>query len=156
VGSCGNQYGGNLNRLVRRGAIAIVAILLALGGIRLASLWSLGRIGWYGGETLEIPANPDAGFHWPYRLYIPESAAPNQPVLLWLRPNNSAANDDFAVHDQKAGHLLAVSRRGAEALSSVVLVPSFHRPLAQVDVYTHSLDRETILAPPALGRLDLQ
>lgn len=147
-----------VRRWLRRLAISVAVLVLALASVRLASLWYVGRIGWYRGAWIEVEAAPGRGFHWPYRLYVPAALISGAPARLWVRPNNTGvgAHDDFAVHDADAAALLAVSRWEAEALAAVVLVPSFPRPRSQWRLYTHALDRDTALADPPLGALDRQ
>lgn len=141
-------------RLLIGSAMTAAAVGTVLGGIRMASLWSIGRIGWYDGAWIEVPAEPALGFHVPYRLYVP---AGDGPTRLWLRPNNSGVLDDsLAPHHEDAGRLLAASRWQADALDAVVLVPSFVRPASDPGLYTHALDADSLTAPPPYGRPDLQ
>jgi dienelactone hydrolase len=60
------------------------------------------------------------------------------------------------VHDRAAEQLLLRNRRTARDLGVALLVPSFPRPAKQWRVYTHALDRDTVLARPPLGKLDRQ
>lgn len=135
--------------------LAAVLVLLGLAvGLRVMSLWQMGRIGFYPGTIHTRQARPEGGFHWPYRLYIPQDGA----RWLWVRTNNSSAgvSDHFQQHDDDALALLEVSRRPAEALGAAVLVPSFPRPASDPLIYTHALDRDTVLEPPPLGGLHTQ
>ena len=111
--------------LLTRLGLALGLLALAAAGARVYSLWSLGRIGFYSGEWSEHAADPDAGYDWPFRAYVPSSIEPGAPLRIWVRPNNTGVgtSDDFAVHDEDAEHLLQVSRWQAEELGAVVLVP---------------------------------
>lgn len=145
----------NTRRILTRAAAGLVLVVLTLVALRLANRWYLGHYGWYEGEQLEVEAKPEAGFDAPYLAYVPASAE-GAPLRLWLRPNNSGPSDDPEVHLESARAQLAVSRWQAERLGAVVLVPVFPRPGEDWMVYTHALDRDTVLAERPLGRPDLQ
>lgn len=114
--------------------------------------------------TPEIPvetvaAAPEKGFNYPYLLRVPEGAGP-QPQVLIVEPNNTGAiSDDFAVHVSAAERLArnSVGQFVARRLSIPLLVPVFPRPQTEWQIYTHLLDRDTILVESGpLKRLDLQ
>ena len=142
-------------RILKRIALASVVCVLGVLAARHGQRWYLGHYGWYEGELLEVAADPSAGFDAPYLAYVPASAE-GQPLRLWLRPNNSGPSDDPEHHLDSARAQLAVSRWQAEQLGAVVLVPVFPRPGEDWMVYTHALDRDTVLAERPLGRPDLQ
>ncbi len=106
-------------------------------------------------ELHAVPADPAQGFSWPYYLGIPPALSPDAALL--VEPNNTgAASDDFAVHDRAAEALGAGLANYAAALGVPWLVPVFPRPQTP-PLYTHSLDRDTLLASaPGLERIDLQ
>jgi hypothetical protein len=114
------------------------------------------------GELSEVPAAPANGFHFPYLLFIPESAAAKRYDYLLVEPNNTGkASDDAEVHRNAAISLARDNSVGnfvARKLGVPLLVPIFPRPSSTADtLYTHSLDRDTILvADGPLRRLDLQ
>jgi hypothetical protein len=113
------------------------------------------------GELIEVPAEPAKGFHFPYLLFIPESAAAKRYEYLLVEPNNTGnVSDDFEVHRNAAVHLARDSSVGnfvARKLGVPLLVPIFPRPASNDRLYTHSLDRDTILITDGpLARLDLQ
>jgi hypothetical protein len=113
------------------------------------------------GELIEIPAAPDKGFHFPYLLFIPTSAAAKPYAYLLVEPNNTGkVSDDIEVHRNAAIELARDSSVGnfvARKLGVPLLVPIFPRPSSADRLYTHSLDRDTILvADRPLKRLDLQ
>jgi len=112
-------------------------------------------------ELIEIPASPDKGFHFPYLLFLPDSPEGNKYDYLLVEPNNTGrVSDDFEVHRAAAIALARDSSVGnfvAKALRIPLLVPIFPRPSSTKDVYTHSIDRDTILISSGpLKRLDLQ
>jgi dienelactone hydrolase len=109
------------------------------------------------GDTVlhAVPADPAQGFPWPYYLGIPPALSPHASLL--VEPNNTGAvSDDLAVHDRAAEALGAGLANYAAELGVPWLVPVFPRPQTP-PIYTHSLDRDTLLATaPGLERIDLQ
>ncbi|MCA1659145.1 MAG: hypothetical protein LC642_01175 [Verrucomicrobiaceae bacterium] len=113
------------------------------------------------GQLIEIPAAPEKGFNFPYLLFVPDSAEGKNYDFLLVEPNNTGrTSDDFEVHRAAATSLARDSSVGnwiAKALRIPLLVPIFPRPASTKDVYTHSIDRDTILISSGLlKRLDLQ
>ena len=113
------------------------------------------------GELIEVPAAPEKGFHFPYLIFIPESAAAKRYPYLLVEPNNTGkTSDDLEVHRTAAVALARDSSVGnyvAKKLGIPLLVPIFPRPSSDDNLYTHSFDRDTILiADGPLRRLDLQ
>lgn len=107
-------------------------------------------------DLTQVEACPSCGFHWPYFLYIPTN--PVSPLVLLVEPNNSGnVSDDNAWHTSKARDTLAIHAFLSERLGAPFLVPAFPRPASHSSVYTHALDRNTLLTTlPGLERLDLQ
>lgn len=113
------------------------------------------------GSLIEVPAAPEEGFNFEYVLFIPKSAAAKPYPYLLVEPNNTGRpDDDIGVHRSAAVALARDSSVGnfvAKALGIPLLVPVFPRPMSEHNVYTHSLDRDTILIENGpLRRLDLQ
>jgi hypothetical protein len=114
-----------------------------------------------GNSLIEVPAAPEKGFHFPYVIFIPKSAEGKPSSYLLVETNNTArVSDDLEIHRAAA---IAVARDSsvgnfvAMKLGVPLLVPVFPRPSSLDNVYTHSLDRDTILiADGPLKRLDLQ
>ncbi len=101
-------------------------------------------------EVVRVDAQTQKGFLYPYYLYIPpelqsekgKSAKQNLLVL----PNNTGKTDDsFAVHDRYARRNTEDLRRLASNLSVILLMPAFPRPNADWRIYTHALDRDSLL-----------
>ena len=108
---------------------------------------------------IEVSAVESSGFFFPYYLYIPKDLSRSEPIRLLIEPNNTGqAADDFEVHRASAKRLAtgAVSRL-ADRLRSPLLIPVFPRPRSQWKIYTHLLDRDSMLIRDGpLSRIDLQ
>ena len=107
-----------------------------------------------------VDADPEAGFHYPYYLHVPEETGPS---AILVEPTSSAEpSDDFSDHLAQAERRVgdATGRTIADELSVPFLHPVFPRPVSQpVDWthYTHSLDVETLtIKEGPLERIDLQ
>jgi hypothetical protein len=114
-----------------------------------------------GNSLIEVPAAPEKGFHFPYVIFIPNSAQGKASSYLLVEPNNTGrASDDLEIHRAAAIALARDSSVGnfvAKKVGIPLLVPVFPRPSSLDSVYTHSLDRDTILISDGpLTRLDLQ
>jgi hypothetical protein len=112
-------------------------------------------------SVIEVPAAPERGFQHPYVLFLPKRVEGGPPQYLLVEPNNTGRpDDDFEVHRTAAIRLARDSSVGnfvAVRLGIPLLVPVFPRPSSIEDVYTHSLDRDTILIREgALIRIDKQ
>ncbi|MFK8032336.1 MAG: hypothetical protein AB8G18_19070 [Gammaproteobacteria bacterium] len=107
-----------------------------------------------------IPANPDAGFNFPYILRTPTSAISDEHKYLIVESNNSGVNDSIQEHireTQESAMGYGVGSNLARQLNTPFLVPVFPRSKSDHLVYTHALDRDTLLLTDTLGkRLDLQ
>lgn len=110
--------------------------------------------------TLAVDAQPQAGFCWPYYLYLPNACLQpgERAYALLVSPNNSGkVDDDPGVHRQAAAQQMGGLRRLADRLDTPTLVPAFPRPADRWQLYTHALDRDTLLKGEGdLARLDLQ
>jgi len=120
-----------------------------------------------GMSVTRVDADPDAGFNYPYFLYVPpvKSSAASGPIL--VEPNNTGtASDDFELHRDRARRLAEGEWNGgsgrtlSDRLGVPFLVPAFPRPESEpVDWrhYVHQLDTETMrIESGELARVDLQ
>src|SRR5947208_2301963 len=109
---------------------------------------------------VEVPAVESSGFQFPYYLYVPKNLVGARPVRLLVQPNNTGqTTDDFEIHRNSAKRTASRgdTRRLADRLQVPLLVPVFPRPRAQWKIYTHSLDRDSLLVKEGpLVRIDLQ
>lgn len=112
-------------------------------------------------SLLIIPKNPAKGFHYDYLLFLPKGLPINKTLVLLVEPNNTGKlSDSIELHKKYAIDLASVSSVGnniSTELKIPLLVPAFPRPASHPLIYTHALDRETMLGEfPALIRPDLQ
>lgn len=111
---------------------------------------------------IHVTAEPDVGFNFPYYLFVSSSLISDAPTHLLVEPcNTGSSTDDFSAHDGQAGILArhGHANRIARALKVPLLVPVFPRPREgqRWRIYTHSLDRDTLLVKEdPLRRIDLQ
>lgn len=96
------------------------------------------------------------GFSWPYYLWVPDGLSPGATLL--VEPNNTGtASDWHGRHDAAARDLLRWRSTFAADLGTPLLVPTFPRPRSQWWIYTHAMDRDSLLTrAPGLERVDLQ
>ncbi|MBV8859167.1 MAG: hypothetical protein JOZ02_19700 [Acidobacteria bacterium] len=101
-------------------------------------------------EVVRVEAQPSKGFSYPYYFYVPPELSgekgKNVAQTLLVLPNNTGKPDDnFAVHDNSARRYIEDLRRLGSNLKVALLVPAFPRPAADWRVYTHALDRDSLL-----------
>ena len=107
-----------------------------------------------------VPARPDSGFQYPYILRFPDCDSKITPYLL-VEPNNTGkVSDDLEIHLEAAKLLAQESSVGsfvAEYLNAPLLVPAFPRSEIDWEVYTHALDRDSLLISSGpVMRIDMQ
>jgi hypothetical protein len=103
-------------------------------------------------ELIRIEASPADGFSYAYYLFIPESVtdapAPRTQRSLLVLPNNTGKiDDDIAVHDSDVKRKMGSIGSYLTTLGwkVPVLTPVFPRPASDNTIYTHSLDRDTMV-----------
>jgi predicted esterase len=113
-------------------------------------------------NIVKVEADAAKGFTYPYYLYIPDAlraeAAKNQAHNLLVAPNNTGAlNDDLAAHEKNVKQKMMQMGLAFGKLNVPVLMPVFPRPATDWKIYTHALDRDSMLTEKAeYKRLDLQ
>lgn len=78
-----------------------------------------------------IAANPSAGFHWPYYLYIPSQIT--NPHILVVSNNSPSASDDFADHLEAADFYYSIKKYWADSLQTAFILPVWPRPTGLYD-----------------------
>jgi dienelactone hydrolase len=100
-------------------------------------------------EVVRVEAQPAKGFLYPYYLYVPPELRGQdgraRQTLLVLPNNTGKLDDDFAVHDTYARRNTEDLRRLASNLDVALLMPAFPRPNSDWRIYTHALDRDSLL-----------
>ncbi len=102
------------------------------------------------------------GFSYPFYLYIPaamrEETAKTQTFTLLVIPNNTGTtDDDLAVHEANVKQKMSQNGLAFGKLNVPVLMPVFPRPKTDWKIYTHALDRDSLLTDKAeYKRFDLQ
>lgn len=153
----------------RRLILGLGALLLILAAALLV-LWQVGPPPGISRLLMEskiqrVEADPAAGFHWPYYLYVPKSArvrgARGETLHLLVLPNNTGEpSDDLAVHEEAARGKIDQYEDIPAHLGTPLLIPIFPRPwdvYLERDLYVHALDRRTLQTEiPDLERVDLQ
>jgi hypothetical protein len=111
-------------------------------------------------EPILIPANSEAGFEYPYYLLLPKSLSILEKQYLIVETNNSGVQSDFSTHIEKTRKEILGKGPGpmvADDLDMPLLLPVFPRSSDSVLVYTHALDRDSMLIKNDQSeRLDLQ
>jgi predicted esterase len=103
---------------------------------------------------------PEEGFEYPFVLRYPESGSNVTPFLI-VEPNNTGTvADDLNTHLESAMSLARGRPVGgfvAKYLNAPLLVPVFPRPKSDWHLYTHALDRDTMLISEGkMKRIDQQ
>lgn len=108
--------------------------------------------------VVEVPANPEKGFFYPFFLKVPEATETN--YLIVETNNTGKVTDDFNIHRNSARKAVLGNALGpwvSKKLKAPILVPVFPRSEKDWETYTHSLDRDTMLVGSGkLKRIDLQ
>jgi dienelactone hydrolase len=101
-------------------------------------------------EIIKIEAQPEKGFAYPYYLHVPpamrESKARKKTHSILVIPNNSGKiNNDLSFHEADAKRKMTQNAMIAAQLGTAVLMPVFPRPETDWKIYTHTLDRDSML-----------
>lgn len=113
-------------------------------------------------DIVRVEANPGEGFAYPYYLHIPAALRDvkergKEQTFIVLPNNTGKIDDDLAVHETNVKNQVERSRIAASTLGVVVLMPVFPRPKTDWKIYTHALDRDSMLTyKKEYARFDLQ
>ena len=114
------------------------------------------------GEIIKVEAQPNEGFSYPYYLYVPsrmreKSAAEEMQTLLVIPNNTGVLDDDLSVHEADVKRRIGQNKTIGSQLGAAVLMPVFPRPKTDWTIYTHALDRDSMITERAeYRRFDLQ
>jgi pimeloyl-ACP methyl ester carboxylesterase len=105
-----------------------------------------------------IEANPQAGFHWPYFLFMPDTVDAGSSIL--VEPNNDGLwGAPFETHEYWAAiRNEQLYLEFGRHLNTPMLTPVFPRPLTEdSNLYIHALSRAAMVhGDPRYARPDLQ
>lgn len=113
-------------------------------------------------EIVKIEAQTSKGFSYPYYLYVPaawrDAKAQRLTHTILVIPNNTGMNDDdLSVHDADAKKRITQNASFASRMGVAILMPVFPRPKTDWQIYTHALDRDSMLTGKSeYKRFDLQ
>lgn len=113
-------------------------------------------------QTDFIRTAPAKGFSYPYYLYVPPAlrganALKKTHTILVIPNNTGKINDDLAFHEADVKRKLTQIGMMSGNLNVIVLMPVFPRPETDWKIYTHALDRDSMLTDKrAYRRFDLQ
>jgi predicted esterase len=113
-------------------------------------------------ETIKVEAQPGQGFAYSYYLYVPpalrQESAKNKTHSLLVIPNNTGIlDDDLNIHEQNVKQKMLQVGLAFGKLNIPVLMPVFPRPKTDWKIYTHALDRDSMLTEKKeYQRFDLQ
>jgi predicted esterase len=113
-------------------------------------------------NVIKIEADSSKGFAYPYYLYVPgalreEKAKTGTHNLLVVPNNTGTVDDDLGVHEQNVKKKMGQVEMAFGNLNVPVLMPVFPRPKTDWKIYTHALDRDSLLTDKTeYKRFDLQ
>ena len=118
-----------------------------------------------GGDAPDIrkaEAQPARGFAYAYYLYVPkavrEAAGGKKEHTILVIPNNSGKlSDDLNMHEEDVKRKIRNNVQVADRINVALLMPVFPRPQTDWQIYTHALDRDSMLTgKKEFARFDLQ
>lgn len=113
-------------------------------------------------DIQKIEAKPKKGFAYSYFFYVPpelrDAKAEKQTHTILVIPNNSGKiDDDLSFHESDAKKRITQNAAFARQMKVAVLMPVFPRPETAWQIYTHALDRDSMLTgKKEYARFDLQ
>lgn len=115
-------------------------------------------------DLTRVDADPAKGFSYAYYLYIPkelkiQSEKEKLRSFLVIPNNSGQINDDISFHEADVKRKMSQIGRYmyGSGISAPILMPVFPRPATEHTIYTHSLDRDTMLTDKKqFSRFDLQ
>lgn len=105
-----------------------------------------------------VDSDRASGYNWPYYLMLPRELARGTPRLMVIPNNTGHPSDDFDTHQDSARQ--RIRERARQFPGFALLMPVFPRLSRHGHIYTHALDRDTMLISSdfdlTLVRIDLQ
>jgi dienelactone hydrolase len=133
--------------------VKILAVLMAVSALAVAAIF-----GPYVLRVQHFQASAADGYHADFYLYVPSSISNGEQATILVQPNNSGTNsDDPDVHRKDAWWTGFERKSIADELGVILLVPAFIRPGTDWQIYTHALDRDSLITEREdIKRIDLQ
>jgi dienelactone hydrolase len=113
-------------------------------------------------SAVRIDPSPKDGFSYPYYLYVPneirDPSVQKQTHTFLVLPNNTGkVADALGVHEADVKRRAAQAPIFASMLKVAVIMPVFPRPETDWRIYTHALDRDSMVtSKKEYARFDLQ
>lgn len=112
-------------------------------------------------SPVRVAADPAKGFAYPYYYYVPkeirDGGSVKERTILVLPNNSGKSSDDPNFQEEDVKTQLKKNVGFADRLGVVLMEPVFPRPAADWQIYTHALDRDSMLTDKkAYRRFDLQ
>lgn len=108
-------------------------------------------------DIRKIDAAPERGFTYPYYLYVPKVTGTAVRHILVSPNNTGSVKDDLGVHEANVKRRMAQVPLAFGKLEVPFLMPVFPRPESDWKIYTHALDRDSLITDKKeYARLDLQ
>jgi len=113
-------------------------------------------------KIIRVDARPDKGFSYAYYIYVPDklrdkSEQKKTHTFLVLPNNTGKISDDMGVHDAYVKKEMNNWRGVADRIGVALLMPVFPRSETNWRIYTHALDRDSLLTDKKeFSRFDLQ
>lgn len=109
-------------------------------------------------DLRKIEADPARGFSYAYYMVVPRSEAAANVRNILVSPNNTGSgSDDLSVHEANVKRRIAQMAFVFRGLNVPILMPVFPRPRTDWKIYTHALDRDSLVTDKRdYARFDLQ
>lgn len=113
-------------------------------------------------NVIKVEADAASGFAYPYYLFVPDALRDEKAKTamhnLLVAPNNTGKlSDDLGVHEANVKQKMTQMGMAFGKMNVPVLMPVFPRPATDWKIYTHALDRDSMLTDKAeYRRFDLQ
>lgn len=125
-----------------------------------AAILAVYRYAAVGGRIIKIDADQEKGFYTEYYLFIPDTIKASDQTFLLVECNNTGfVDDNHKTHMKTAYNMVRFgqSNRIARKLGIPLIIPCFDRTKTDWNMYTHALDRDTLLCESgSLSRIDKQ
>jgi|GEM_PF-1329369 len=149
-----------LRKHIQLTSIFILAMCVPAIAGKEITVSAIQKVSFAGDDVVQVKADTQAGFNFPFYLFVPEGINKDQKTRLLVESNNTGTtSDELEVHQERALRLVSKDypNKIARQMRIPLLVPVFPRPRTNWQAYTHALDRDTLeIEDGELKRIDLQ